>query len=205
METLEREKQRMELHMMMMEDTILGMKRENKSLKEMFIELLGSCETISNHEKQFTDLQMKFKSLTNESETGSEEIKTIKTNLNALQNRDMKSFEKHAQHKKDIDKLKSKISGLEKISKEKEGIQESEKDKEACIKCSECVDLCVNISKEVSAMKDDKLFYSAQVEKYESLLADYTLTMDPQFSDQEIAAIADPEEGEQALDTKLKT
>ena len=98
--TLEREKQRMELHMMMMEDTILGMKRENKSLKEMFIELLESCETISNHEKQFPDLQMKFKSLATESEGGTAEIKAIKTNLNVLQSRDLKSFEKHADHKK---------------------------------------------------------------------------------------------------------
>ena len=89
---------------------------------------------------------MKFKSLATESEGGTEEIKTIKTNLNVLQSRDLKSFEKHADHKKDIDKLKVKISSLEKVSKEKESAKESDKERESCTKCSECVDLCEEVS-----------------------------------------------------------
>merc|ERR1712130_419243 len=162
---------------------MLEMKKENKNLKEMFKELLEGCETISDHENELNELNLKFGGLSAGFESGIEKTNKImgKTNKNIgiLQSRDLKSFEKHAEHKTEIDKLKARISSLEKVANGKDLRKDETKDKNLCSKCSECVDLCANISKEVSDMKADNLFYSSQVQRYEELLANYTLSMDP--------------------------
>jgi hypothetical protein len=110
---LEQYNQRLESKLFIVENQILKIGEENKRLKDYFVQLLESCETISNHDDKLLDLKTRFGSLESTSETYNNEMKWITSNLEVLQKNKIKQIEKQGETEIKISQLKKKIAVLE--------------------------------------------------------------------------------------------